>query len=75
MQFNKMVFLFTLCCFWYTTFLSNKFIFQVGPSGSGKTKLAHLAAQLAGRELQVLSVNSAMDTSEILGGFEQVTIL
>lgn len=29
-------------------------------------------AQLYGRELHVLSVNSALDTIEILGGFEQV---
>lgn len=43
----------------------------VGPSGCGKTSLVHLLAQLAGRELRTLSVNSAMDTTEILGGFEQ----
>ncbi|XP_052133380.1 midasin [Frankliniella occidentalis] len=43
----------------------------VGPSGCGKTSLVHLLAQVAGQELRTLSVNSAMDTTEILGGFEQ----
>lgn len=43
----------------------------VGPAGCGKTSLVHLLAQLAGRELRTLAVNSAMDTTEILGGFEQ----
>ncbi|GLH08476.1 Dynein heavy chain, cytoplasmic [Gryllus bimaculatus] len=38
----------------------------VGPSGSGKTCLVHLLSQLAGRELRVMAVNSAMDTTEIL---------
>ncbi|XP_046665626.1 midasin-like [Homalodisca vitripennis] len=46
----------------------------VGSSGSGKTSTVRTLAQLCGRKLQVLSVNSAMDTTEILGGFEQVHI-
>lgn len=46
-------------------------LFQVG-SGCGKTSLVKTLAQLCGRELRVLSVNAAMDTIEILGGFEQV---
>lgn len=41
-------------------------------SGSGKTAVVKTLAQLCGHELRVLSVNSAMDTIEILGGFEQV---
>ncbi|XP_066999962.2 midasin [Anabrus simplex] len=44
----------------------------VGPSASGKTSAVRLLSQLAGRELKTLSINSAMDTTEILGGFEQV---
>lgn len=41
-------------------------------SGSGKTSVVKTLAQLCGHELRVLSVNAAMDTIEILGGFEQV---
>jgi len=41
-------------------------------SGSGKTSVIKTLAQLYGCELRVLSVNAAMDTMEILGGFEQV---
>ncbi|KAL1131391.1 hypothetical protein AAG570_011008 [Ranatra chinensis] len=44
----------------------------VGSSHSGKSSLVHLLAQLTGRKLFTLSVNSAMDTTELLGGFEQV---
>ncbi|XP_060859886.1 midasin [Metopolophium dirhodum] len=40
-------------------------------SGSGKTSVIKTLAQLYGCELRVLSVNAAMDTMEILGGFEQ----
>ncbi|KAE9533494.1 hypothetical protein AGLY_009132 [Aphis glycines] len=40
-------------------------------SGSGKTSVIKTLAQLYGNELRVLSVNAAMDTMEILGGFEQ----
>lgn len=46
---------------------------QVGNSGSGKTSVVQVVAQLCNKELDVLSVNSAMDTMEILGGFEQVS--
>lgn len=41
-------------------------------SGSGKTSVIKTLAQLCGHELRILSVNSSMDTIEILGGFEQV---
>jgi len=44
----------------------------VGSSGCGKSSVVRLLAQLTGKELRTLSVNSAMDTTEILGGFEQV---
>lgn len=40
--------------------------------GSGKTSVIKTLAQLCGHELRILSVNSGMDTNEILGGFEQV---
>lgn len=46
---------------------------QVGPHASGKTSLVHLVAHLAGHQLDVLNTNSSMDTTELLGGFEQVT--
>lgn len=45
---------------------------QVGPSASGKSSLAKLAAALTGHSLKILAMNSAMDTTELLGGFEQV---
>lgn len=41
--------------------------------GCGKTSIVKTFAQLCGHELRVLSVNAAMDTIEILGGFEQVS--
>ncbi|XP_046422100.1 midasin [Neodiprion fabricii] len=43
----------------------------VGGSGCGKTSLVQLLAKLAGQKLRSISVNSAMDTTELLGGFEQ----
>ncbi|XP_025407976.1 midasin-like [Sipha flava] len=39
--------------------------------GCGKTSIVKTFAQLCGHELRILPVNSAMDTIEILGGFEQ----
>lgn len=44
----------------------------VGPTGSGKTSLVRLLALLTGHRLRVMAMNSAMDTTELLGGFEQV---
>ncbi|XP_044727018.1 midasin-like, partial [Chrysoperla carnea] len=44
----------------------------VGPTGTGKSCAVRTLATLTGHELQTLSVNSSMDTTEILGGFEQV---
>ncbi|XP_078617566.1 midasin-like [Branchiostoma floridae x Branchiostoma japonicum] len=46
----------------------------VGPHSCGKTSLVQLLAQLTGHQLQVLPVNSSMDTTELLGGFEQADI-
>lgn len=50
----------------------HRLYFQVGSAGSGKTSAVRLLSQLLGQELRVLSINCAVDTSEILGGFEQV---
>ncbi|KAF7997921.1 hypothetical protein HCN44_009319 [Aphidius gifuensis] len=43
----------------------------IGGSGAGKTSVVHVLAQLCGQKLRSVVVNSAMDTTEILGGFEQ----
>lgn len=43
----------------------------VGNSGSGKSSAVRVISQLAGQKLKTVVVNSAMDTNEILGGFEQ----
>ncbi|XP_035827114.1 midasin [Aplysia californica] len=45
----------------------------VGPQSCGKTSLVRLLAQLCGQTLSVLPMNSSMDTTELLGGFEQVS--
>ena len=47
----------------------------VGPTASGKTSLVRLLALLTGHRLRVMAMNSAMDTTELLGGFEQVLYL
>ena len=44
----------------------------MGGAGSGKTSLVQLLSRLTGHKLHVLATNSAMDTTELLGGFEQV---
>ena len=43
----------------------------VGGPGSGKSSVVRVISQLAGQKLKTVVVNSAMDTNEILGGFEQ----
>ncbi|KAK1228082.1 AAA ATPase midasin [Marasmius sp. AFHP31] len=43
-----------------------------GPRNSGKTSLVRLLAHFMGHELHEIAVNSATDTMDILGGFEQV---
>ncbi|KAF9965374.1 hypothetical protein BGZ70_004971, partial [Mortierella alpina] len=45
-----------------------------GPSSSGKTSIVRLLANLTGNKLEEFSMNSGVDTMEILGGFEQVDI-
>jgi len=43
----------------------------VGVSGCGKSDVVRLLAILAGQKLKSIGMNSAMDTTEILGAFEQ----
>nr|XP_039270627.1 midasin-like [Styela clava] len=43
-----------------------------GHSGSGKTTLVKTLASLIGHRLRTFSVNSSMDATELLGGFEQM---
>ncbi|KAJ8717968.1 hypothetical protein PYW07_005898 [Mythimna separata] len=46
----------------------------VGPSATGKSSVVQVLADLIGNELQVIPVTSAMDVSDLLGGFEQVDL-
>lgn len=50
----------------------NWMVILVGPAAVGKTSLIQLLALLTGNKLKVMAMNSAMDTTELLGGFEQV---
>ncbi|XP_014214403.1 midasin [Copidosoma floridanum] len=43
----------------------------VGGSGSGKSSVVRVLSQITGQKLKSIAVHSAMDTTEILGGFEQ----
>ena len=49
-------------------------LFQVGPRSCGKTSLVQMLSELTGNRLEVMAMNSAMDTTELLGGFEQVNL-
>lgn len=44
----------------------------VGSTATGKSSVVQVLADLTGNELQVVPVTSAMDVSDLLGGFEQV---
>ncbi|XP_047513354.1 midasin [Pieris napi] len=44
----------------------------VGPTAAGKSSSVQVLADMSGNELHVLPVTSAMDVSDLLGGFEQV---
>ncbi|XP_050684574.1 midasin isoform X2 [Leptidea sinapis] len=44
----------------------------VGPTAVGKSSLVQVLADLTGNELHVIPVTTAMDISDLLGGFEQV---
>jgi len=43
----------------------------IGASGCGKSNVVRLLAVLTGQKLKSIGMNSAMDTTEILGAFEQ----
>ncbi len=45
-----------------------------GPAASGKTAVVRTLAELCGRPLIELSLNSGTDASDLLGGFEQVDV-
>ncbi|KAG8444766.1 hypothetical protein GDO86_009802 [Hymenochirus boettgeri] len=49
-------------------------VILVGPASAGKTSLVQLLSLLTGHKLKVMAMNSAMDTTELLGGFEQTDI-
>nr|XP_026493936.1 midasin isoform X1 [Vanessa tameamea] len=44
----------------------------VGPTATGKSSIVQVLADLTGNELHVVPVTSAMDVSDLLGGFEQI---
>lgn len=44
----------------------------VGPPSAGKTAVVRTLAALCGRELVELPLTSGTDTSDLLGGFEQM---
>ncbi len=46
----------------------------VGAAASGKTALVHLLAQLTGNKLHTFEMNAGIDTTELLGGFEQLDL-
>ena len=48
------------------------FYVQVGSESSGKNAMVGVLAKLSGHILHVLSMNSGMDTTDFIGGFEQV---
>uniref|UniRef100_A0A670YR31 Midasin n=1 Tax=Pseudonaja textilis TaxID=8673 RepID=A0A670YR31_PSETE len=50
-------------------------VILVGPAAAGKTSLLQLLAYLTGHQLKIMPMNSSMDTTELLGGFEQVDII
>lgn len=46
----------------------------VGPSGSGKSELIKFAADIVGSKVYEFSMNSDIDSMDILGGYEQADI-
>lgn len=46
----------------------------VGPSATGKSTVVQILADLTANDLHVVPVTSAMDVSDLLGGFEQVDL-
>ncbi|RMD41651.1 hypothetical protein DV735_g3508, partial [Chaetothyriales sp. CBS 134920] len=54
-----------------TAFSQSWPVILAGCSGSGKTQLIHSLAAAAGADLVEISMNSDIDTIDLLGGFEQ----
>ncbi|TDL22264.1 P-loop containing nucleoside triphosphate hydrolase protein [Rickenella mellea] len=50
----------------------NWLIIVTGPHRSGKTAFVRSMAQFGGQDIQEISLNSATDTADLLGSFEQV---
>lgn len=50
------------------------YIIQVGGGASGKKSIILALAQLTGHKLVEFPMNSDTDTTELLGGFQQVCI-
>ncbi|KAL3228604.1 Midasin [Nakaseomyces bracarensis] len=46
----------------------------VGPSSSGKTELINYMAAVLGHQVNIFSMNSDIDSMDILGGYEQVDL-
>ncbi|XP_063830768.1 midasin-like [Ostrinia nubilalis] len=46
----------------------------VGPTATGKSTIVQVLADLTANDLHVVPVTSAMDVSDLLGGFEQVDL-
>ena len=53
----------------------NSLVLLTGSSSSGKTSLIRLLSKFAGYKLEEFSMNSGVDTIELLGGFEQVDLV
>ena len=52
----------------------NRLAMVVGSSATGKTSLIRLLANCSGRTLKEFSMSSGIDTTEILGGYEQISL-
>ncbi|CAG8485903.1 6023_t:CDS:10 [Diversispora eburnea] len=52
----------------------NWMVILTGTESTGKTSLVRLLADLTGHKLEEFSMNSSIDTIELLGGFEQVDL-
>ncbi|KAL6070950.1 Midasin [Balamuthia mandrillaris] len=46
----------------------------IGPPASGKTSTVRLLSELTGNPLKEFCMNSSVDTTELLGGFEQIDL-
>lgn len=57
-----------------TCIQQNAPVILVGASGTGKSSAIKLLAAIAGAELDQLALNADVDTTDIVGGFEQVDV-